>query len=288
MVMQFHEMKEIDLKLTLLSGSEIELDNLVITPYTLKEIQEYGYSKYMSNLQWISLSVEDFINSYLDVKKRTTLNRVKDSLRAFDFYIKLGGKEMQDRLLEVIKMIFRNDDLTILEDNVIALDFEKLGVVTKDVYGNVIEVDEKKFNKLNDNDIKLIHRDNFDDIVKIVRLQNYLEDGELEDEEDAPVADEETRKLIEHMKKMREKVEKKKRQQAQNEDGNIIDLATIISAVSSKSNSINKFNIWDLTLYQLYDEYSRLDHIDNYEFSLQAMMAGAKVENLKHWASKLS
>lgn len=285
-VMQFHDMKEIDLKLTLLSGSEIELGNLKIAPYTLREVKDYGYTNYMKNLQWISLSIDDFISSILDENKRKILEINKESLKAFDFYIKLGGKEMQDKLVEVLKMIFKNDDLRVLDNGIIAIDFVKLGIIIEDDDGNVIEIKDDKLSKLDEDKIKIIHRDNFDDIVKIVRLQNYLEQPE-EAVKEEETADEEARKLLEHMKEMRKKVEEKKRQQSEDGEEANIDIADIVSAVSSKSNSVNKLNIWDFTIYQIYDEYARLELIDNYDFGIRAMMAGAKEVDLKHWSSKL-
>jgi len=83
------------------------------------------------------------------------------------------------------------------------------------------------------------------------------------------------------MELMRKKIEgKKKKQQSDDGDGEI-DISDIISAVSSKSHSINKLNVWQLTLYQLYDEYARLELIDNYDFSIRAMMAGAEKNRFK-------
>ena len=107
--------------------------------------------------------------------------------------------------------------------------------------------------------------------------------------EENPV-DEQTRKLMEEMEGFRKKVESKKKAQKMAEQGGEdedVDIADIISAVSSKSNSINRLNIWAYTLYQLYDEYSRLELIDNYDFSIRALMAGAEKVDLKHWSSKL-
>ncbi len=66
-----------------------------------------------------------------------------------------------------------------------------------------------------------------------------------------------------------------------------MDFYSIVSAVSTKSNSINKLNVWDLTLHQLYDEFDRLQIIDGYNTSLAAMMQGAEIKDLKHWASKV-
>lgn len=278
-------MEEIDLKLALLSGSKIKLDNLEIIPYTLNEIREYGYSNYMKNLQWVSISIDDFIDSVIDVSKKQFLEESRESLKKFDFYVKLGGLDMQVRLIKVLAMIFRTNDIMFIDESTIALDFVKLGIVIKKEDGTY-EIDEDKLDSLENKHIRLIHRDNFDDIIRIVKLQNYLEQPTSEKEEETP-ADEEARKLQEQMKSLREEVEKKKRQQQEDDEEDDVDIADIISAVSSKSNSINKLNIWDFTLYQVYDEYARLELIDSYDFSIKAMMAGAKDVDLKHWSSKL-
>lgn len=285
--MQYKEMSEVDLKLTLLSGGEIEIDNLCVKPYTLKEIKDYGYTKYQENLQWVSLSLDDFINSIDDKEKKKFLEEQRDNLKAFDFYIKLGGTELFEALMRALGMIFRTDDVMVLSEGVIALDFVKLGILVKNEEGN-FEVNDEKLESLTEDEIKIVHRDNFDDIIQVIKLQNYLEKPKAKEEDDFNPANEGVRKLKEHMEKMRAKVEKaKKQQQEDNGDDREVDVADIISAVSSKSNSINKLNIWEFTLYQVYDEYARLELIDNYDFSIRAMMAGAEKINLKHWSSRL-
>ena len=284
--LQFKSINELDLKLTLLSGESINVENLEIAPYTIREICRYGYTNYMKNLQWISLSVDDFINSITDLEKKSYLEEQRSTLRAFDFYIKLGGVDVQRSLLATLGMVFKTDDVRVLDEGVVALNFVKLGIFYIDDEGE-IQVNDEKLEELNENEVMIIHRENFDDIVNVVKLQNYLEKPSSKEELEENPADEEARKLMEHMRKMREKVEAKKNaQKSQDSDANI-DISDIISAVSSKSNSINRLNIWDLTLYQLYDEYARLELIDNYDFSIRAMMAGAEKIDLKHWSSKL-
>lgn len=286
--MQFKDMEEIDLKLHLQSGSAIDVENLSIKPYTLREIRDYGYTKYIKNLQWISASVDDFINSIDDEEKRKFLEEQakQGKLKAFDFYIGFGGKEFFEKLISGISMIFRTKDIRVLDDGTLALDFVKKGIFKFDE-NNKVYVDQEVLENLREDEITVVHRNNFDDIVQVVKLQNYLEKPQPKEEELNP-ADEEVRKLQEHMKKMREKVERlKKQQKKENGDDRDIDIADIISAVSSKSNSINKLNIWDFTLYQVYDEYARLELIDNYDFSIKAMMAGAEKIELKHWSSRL-
>lgn len=287
LMIDYKDLKEIDLKLHLQSGSEIKLDNLVIKPYSLREIKDVGYTNYISNLQMISISMDDFITSVTDEEHRKMLESERTNLKTLDFYVTLGGVEILVGLFQALSMIFRTDDVRMLEDGVIALNFVKIGVIELDEQGNS-SVNEERLVSLKEEDMTLIHRDNFDDFVRIVQLQNYLTKDFEEDEEEELAIDEETKKLMEQMKKHRKKVEEKKKaqRQADGDDGDI-DISDIISAVSSKSNSINKLNVWDFTLYQLYDEYSRLELIDNYHFSLKAIMAGAEKVDLKHWSSKL-
>ncbi|NUJ17378.1 hypothetical protein FKN04_12385 [Bacillus glycinifermentans] len=280
-------MSEEDLKLELLSGSKgcLNVGNLSIHPYTLQEIKEYGYSNYMLNLQWLSLTVDDFIKSVLDIDKRVYLEAQKSKLKTFDFYIKLGGQQMLDGLLIALAMIFKTDDIRVLDDYGVAIDLVKMGVLVEDEDGD-FNLDNDRLEELSDGELKVVNRDNFDDIVEAVKLQNYLKKPKENKDEDINPADEETKKLMERMKELNEKVKEKKRQQTQGEDEEI-NISDIVSAVTAKSNSINKLNVWDHTLYQLYDEYARLELIDNYDFSIRAMMAGAEKIDLKHWSSKI-
>jgi hypothetical protein len=285
--MDFRNLGEVDLKLALLSGDGMALDNLVVHPYTMKEIREYGYEDYMNNLQWLNLTVDDFIKSTDDLEKRITLQAERSKLKSFDFFTVLGSSETAGILMGLIAMIFKTKDVRMLNNGVIAIDFEKVGIIYESDEGETL-FDEEWMDALPEDKIKLVHRENFDEIVRIVKFQNFLSSANIKKQEFNP-ANEEARKLAEQMERNRQKVEAKKKAQQANEKGDDdeIDISDIISAVTAKSNSINKFNVWDLTLYQLYDEYSRLELIDNYNFNIKAMMAGVKEVDLKHWSSKI-
>ena len=281
---EFKELKEVDVKLSLLRGAGIRVENLLIEPYTLKEIEEYGYTRYMGNLQWISISVDDFISSIEDESKKAILKKQGEKLKAFDFYYKLGGSDFLDMLVSSLKMVLKTSDVVPLDNGVIAVDFMKKGFIYQDDNGDY-HYDSEGLETMTEDELTVIHRDNFDDIVEVVKLQNFLKKPE-KDAVPNPV-DEQTRKLMQQMEENRKKVEAKKKSQQGNSDERDVDISDIVSAVSSKSNSLNKFNVWDFTLYQLYDEYSRLELIDNYDFSIRAMMAGADKVDLKHWSSKI-
>ncbi|MFS0905805.1 hypothetical protein AB3N02_22540 [Priestia aryabhattai] len=284
----FKELHEIDLELELLSGSSLYVGNIEIPSYTLSEIKEYGYSDYMTSLQFISVDIEDFISSVHDMEKRIVLEQEKTNLKSYDFFMSLGGAELRDKTMTAIAMILKTNDLYIIDDS-IAVGFMEMGILVENEHGELV-VDVDVLDITEQEDLKIVHRGNFDDIVEAVKLQNYLKRPvKKEKSDDDNPADEATRALMEQMKKMKEKVEQKKKKQREQEgnDEDEVNIATIISAISSKSNSINKLNIWNFTIYQLYDEYSRLELIDNYDFSIRAMMAGAEKIELTHWSSKL-
>lgn len=284
----YKELEQVDLRLSLLSGDGLVVENFEISPYKIGEIKEYGYSNYMRNLQWLSLTVDDFIKSVTDLEKRIYLETEKSKLKTFDFHVKLGGQDFLDGLLVALGMIFKTDDVRLIDEGTIAIDFVKLGILEVNEEGE-LSVNKEALESINEKDIKMISRGNFDDLVEAVKIMNYLSKPKKKESKEGEPADEETRKLMEHMENMRKKVEEKKKlkKQMEDDDDNDIDISDIISAVTVKSYSTNKFNVWDLTLYQLYDEYARLELIDNYDFSIKAMMAGAEKIDLKHWSSKL-
>lgn len=281
--MSIKDINELDLKLVLQSGKSIVVEGIEIKPFTLEEIVDIGYTIYMQKIQWISLTIDDFLEAIEDKEKKELVEEERESLKTLDFYTKLGGQEMLDGLLTSLSMIFRTDDIHLLENGVIALDFEKMGIYSKDEDGDLF-LSQEKLEVVQESELKLIHRENFDEIINVIKLQNYLKKPEEAKEE--VYADEATRKLMEQMKKNAERVENiKKNQENSNDDS--MDLSDIINSVSSKSYSINELNVWQLTLYQLYQKYSRLEVIENYDFSIKAMMAGAEKVDLKHWSSKL-
>lgn len=288
--MEYKGLNEIDLKLRLIGGFEIALDGLVIKPYTIREIVDYGYENYMRNIQWLSVTLEDFISSTVDVNKKKHLESNKEHMKAFDFYVGLGGSEFLDMLVISLRMIFRTEDIELIEskESVIAINFVKNGVLYENEDGRM-EIDSDFLASMSPEEIMFVHRDNFDDLVEIIKKQNYLISPSADKEvlADMNPADDATRRLMETMSEFREKVESKKKIQEQKDEEDAVDFFDIIDAVSTKSNSINKLNIWDLCIYSVYREYARLELIDTYDFSIKAMIAGAGKIDLKHWSSKL-
>ena len=95
-----------------------------------------------------------------------------------------------------------------------------------------------------------IYRDNYEEIKKVLKLQNYIPDKK----EEFNPANEKAKKLMEKIKRNR------KTNNAVKKDDSF-ELYNIISGVAWKSH-IGIDSVWDLTIYQLYDAYVRLDLID--------------------------
>lgn len=236
------------LKLKLLAGLPIEVPNVgEIKPKTLKEIINHGYDKYVTYLNFFSFTKEDFIKSEY-------LDEVK--LPLFTLLLAFSDDEFKTYMKEAIHF-FTGIEVEIL--------LEQLLVIPKKNNPNF-----------------LISSENFEDFRQVIRWQNGLDD-ETNPTGDLKFKNDRTRKIAEKLKKSQAEVDKQKRKEGKGD----LDFSDIVSAIASKSFSLNKITVFDLTMYQVYDEYKRLDLIDNYQLSIQAMMLGAKGDNLKHWSSKI-
>lgn len=91
----------------------------------------------------------------------------------------------------------------------------------------------------------------------------------------------EMKKRIESTRQQVEKIKAKKREE--------ITLIELISALCAKHPSINLFNVWKLTYYQFINQLQRLQIIDDYDFALRSILAGAdpKKVDAKHWTIKI-
>lgn len=238
----------------LLSGKPIEVDGIYIKPYTLGEIADMGYSEFQGNINMLLLTLDDMIESIDDFEVSAMLKANKHQYKVFDLYVASTG--MVDILISSLSMVLRTDDIQVIGENV-----EDMRLV----------VDGTHF----------IDRDNYDEVVKIIEVQNNP--NLTSEDEDYNPANDIARSIAEKIQKGKDRARKSK---AMESGGEGITLADMISAVSAMSNSINKLNIWDLTVYQLYDEFARLSKIDNYKFQVQASMWSSEVE-IEHWSEPL-
>src|SRR5699024_9015662 len=146
-MIDFKSMGETDLKLFLLSGEAIKVGGVSIEPYKIGDIRNYGYSKYMESIQWSSVGIDDFMESIVDEDKKKILEDEMDNLRTLDLYMRLGGSDMQKKIVSILSTIFKTQDIQILEGDIIAIDFVKDGILKKNK-NDLYELDEEIFNTI--------------------------------------------------------------------------------------------------------------------------------------------
>lgn len=123
---------------------------------------------------------------------------------------------------------------------------------------------------------------NFSNIQKVIRLRNglqYIDDGEDENPDN-----EAARRVLQ-----RRKEERLKRRKAKTPDEDSeITLEDLISILSSGL-GMSMDSIMDYDLYQFNDQFNRLKIMDDYQVNIQALLHGAKKEdvNLTHWITKI-
>lgn len=90
-------------------------------------------------------------------------------------------------------------------------------------------------------------------------------------------------------KAMQAKIEETRRQvqELKNKQNDIPSLSDLVSGLSAKHPSINLLNVWNLTYYQFVDQLERLQIVEEYEFALRSILAGADAKKLKikHWTT---
>lgn len=245
----------VDLKMRLLAGEPVYVGDIPIKPLSLRKISQLGYSKFQQSIGIISMTLDEMIESIDDFEIQAHLKVERHLYKVFDMYM-LSDK-MQELVLKSFSLLFQTENVII--------DGELLDDMS-------VVIDEKY----------VINRDNFDDVVSMIQLQNNPEKS-VSDEDEYNPANELAKSIAEKLKRSKEIVEKSK---ALDSDGDGLTIPDIISAVSAMSNSLNKLNIWDLTIYQLYDEFARLTKIDNYRLQIQASMWSSDIE-IEHWSEPI-
>lgn len=247
----------IDNEMKLLAGMTIYVDEIPIKPLKLRDITEIGYIEFQQNIQILLLDLDTMIESIDDFEAQATMKANRHMYKVFDLFMLSAG--LTDLVIKSFKMIFETDDIEYVLDR-------------SQNYNLVINKEH------------IISRDNFDEISKVIEMQNNpkVSKKDAEDDEYKP-ADELAKRIAEKLKKSKEIVAKSKAVE-ENKEG--ITISDIISSVSAMSNSINKTNIWEYTLYQLYEEFARLNRIDDYRLQIQASMWSSDIE-IKHWSEPL-
>lgn len=222
--------------LSLLAGLPILVGEIPIKPLILRDIAKLGEYTYNSLLTTLCIDKEDISETFqIEQKYDDTFDFLWDQLLN-------GDIQMQTLIYTAFQIFIGNIEIGVSQDN---KRFFYIGDLSKP------------------NECMYITKENFNDIIKIIKNQNCIMD---KTEEEPPVF---ANKLAEEMwKKCREndkKIQKAKPQE--------VNLHSMISGIAWKS-SIGIDKIFDLTIYQIYDAYSRLGLIDEYDKTLNSVYAG--------------
>ena len=237
-------MADNDLELKLTRGSPIKIENVgILYPLTLGEISDIGEMKYNKYIFSTNLKKENF-------------GLENEEITPFEltFIYCRQDESFKEMFLDALSYFFR--EKVYYHEN----GFFYLGTL-----------EENKFIGINE----------FDEILRVVKKQNFINDKEKVEEFNQPTS-EKARELIEKLKYFRQKVKEKNQEKG-------LDLSDIISIVAAHSGNINIFNVWDLTVFQLYTLYIRLMMKENFGLEYSKYIQGEDPKNLKldHWASKL-
>jgi hypothetical protein len=238
--------------LELLSGMPIDIGICKVHPLTIGEIAKIGETTYN---QYLSILMLD--KSSLTPSESLTPQQIEEFNKLDSYSVLLihaHTDEFMRTLITSSLSLFLKEDVTYHESGFFYL-------------GEIIEG-------------RVIMPENFDQIKLILQKQNFLKEDKTKE---FKPADDNTAKIMEKMRKAKEKIQKQKQDEG-------LGLSDIVSIVSAYSNSIDILNVWNLTVYQLYQSYMRLIMWDEYHnnFLLLPHVSDSSTLKLNHWASKIN
>ena len=253
-----------DLRHKLLSGGEIYIGKFPTYKVTLQEMADYGFGK-IQNV--IALMAAD------DISASKLLNNVDGNVSTFDVLMvgvlqdlsqRANGSQesetsLYDSVLAFLSLFFRRE-----------VNFDmRVGFVIRDDDGDIqFALNDSNYNQFRD----------------ILKYRNCLAD--LDNSIDENPDNEMAAKLLEKRRMLKEKLKKAK---SMSDDEEAITMSDLISifAEAEKMPLQDVYRNYDV--YQFNDQFNRLKIMDDYRVNIQALMAGAKSEDVKlqHWISKI-
>lgn len=254
-------MDVLDLELNFLEGSPIEIEpNLYIHKVSFSDInkRKIGYLTYNRIINMICFDKNDvskFINdNNIDVYTFLVLYAYQSILEKKENKTSETNQTFFiDELISVLQAIF--NDTVYLDEN----------------YG-IFFVGHKGLS---------LNKNNFYTFQSIIKKRNCLEN--IDEEIDNP-ANEMAKQILDKRKKAREKLAKAK----SDDEDNHLTIADLIS-IYAQAEQMKLEDVFQYDIYQLNNQMNRLKIFNDYEINIQALLAGAKSEdiNLQHWLSKI-
>lgn len=249
-------MIELD-ELKLLRGKEITIDGVgTITPIAIEEIVEIGEKTFYQYLNHICFDIDD-LNATQEEKNKL----FEDNITSFHLIVSgcMYDNEYLNLVLSAFKFFFHEDIQF----------FQEAGFF---YFGDLKEQ-------------RYITMENFEDIKKVIKLQNCLLKNDILEENPK---DERTRILLEKRRKAREKLARAKARDNDSDSENIT-FADLVSIMCANANGVNYENVWNMNYYMFQNQFQRMKLIDDFDISIRSLLAGAKSDDieLKHYISHL-
>lgn len=247
----------IDFHQKLLRNSPVTLNRTEVKLLTLGEVFDMGLDTYLERLQSIIYDVQDLVEKFSEQEVEV------NDYQVFLFLL-TQDRDFQEIFFEGIKM-FTGQTFVFHKEAIVSV---------REVYDS-----EGKFEKLLP--VQVLTEDYWRQLRGLIRVAHWLPP-----EEKLVYGTSKAKAIMEKFKRNQEIVRKIKEKKGDSES---VELYELIAAVSIKSPSYNLLNVWGLTYYQFFDQYYRLNISDNYDFTMQSLLAGAdpKKTKIEHWTSSI-
>lgn len=129
---------------------------------------------------------------------------------------------------------------------------------------------------------KILTAQHWAEIRKVLAEENYIDLAlidEKEEEEDYNFANAQAREFRKRIARTKELVKKYKKDKE-------VSLGFLVNRYCAKSPNMNLLNVWDLTFYQFKQQLEATVVVENYDFSISALVNGrldAKKQKIVHW-----
>lgn len=247
-------------KLTLIIGADLVIPETPVKIHqpTINEIALIGEERFFYSLNGFTINIDRI--------KRTIEEKTEDEEKAkvlvsnIDEYIVLlqylqSDEGLRANFTNLCNLLLINYEIQLLQGNLF-----------------MRSLDEKQFPSFQcDLNFFLKFKDT---VQQIFKLNKIIEQSSLNPK--GKLAE----KIASKMQQTRAKIEK------MNGTKEIDILSHYVSILSIGTNALNISTIKDLTIYQLYDQLERYNLYSQYENSLQAALAGAKVD-IVDWLKKI-
>lgn len=262
-------MNKEDLEHKLLKGSILYFEQVPTYSITLGQMAEFGFSRAQGIINLLCME---------DSRAKEFLSADMEQA-AFAFIYLLISEERKKITDGQIAGDMREDTLLYSIPAFLELLFKNKVVFDSD-YGFVIGTDAGGKTIINDS--------NYAELRDILKERNCLADIDELTASDNPASGM-VKQLLDKRKKLREKVRRAKKREG-SDDGEPLTMADLIS-IFAQAQTMFLQDVYDrYDIYQFNNQFNRLKIMDDYHVSIQALLAGAKSEDvkLKHWLTKIS